>query len=188
VTGFGGWESLIILCAAAIGAVHGFLNYNLPVARTFMGDCGSQPLGVFIALLGVHLATVPTTYPLPLLGFVLIVSVFLYDVAYTLIKRASERKNVLQAHREHLYQRYLIATGEDHRGTLDMMEGYMIITGIAGGLYLHIAFDPAKTTRQLVLVAIAVAALVHYTIKVRRAEHRSGSELPGVAGSERISR
>lgn len=158
-----GGETVYPLAAAIIGGAAGFLHYNLPQARTFMGDCGSQPLGALVAMLGLHVTTLPTTYPLPLLGFAAVVSVFLWDVGFTLVRRSLAGKNVLQAHREHLYQRYLIAHAEDHPATLFHVENHLLTTGLAGAAYLRWAFDPRQWLLQAILLGVVAASLAFYT-------------------------
>lgn len=167
---FTGWQTLIPLCAALWGSSEGFLAFNLREAKTFMGDCGSQPLGVMIALLGVHVATLPAIFPLPFLGVLIIVSPFVYDVVYTLVQRAMRGQNLLKAHREHLYQRYLIATGEDHTRTRLFVESHLMTAAIIGALYIRFYYDPSKTEGQIVLILAAAVSLGIYTFRVRTAE------------------
>lgn len=175
--GFGGAEILLPLCAALYGASEGFLRYNHPKAQTFLGDCGSQPLGLFAGLLGVLLTQLPTSYPLPFVGFLLIVAPFVHDVVYTLIARAMAGKNILSAHREHLYQQFLVNHGENHGETLAFVENALICCGLAGAAYVHFAyagrgstgiFGLDMTILQLGLIALVATWLAAYTAKARR--------------------
>jgi Fuc2NAc and GlcNAc transferase len=104
------WSADAQLLAVCVGgACLGFLFHNAPPARIFMGDSGS-------GFLGFVLATLP--FPAPsglqshaLLAVAIGLSLFLLDPAYTLARRAAEGKNILKAHREHLYQQ-LVAPDE----------------------------------------------------------------------------
>ncbi len=174
--GFGGFETMIPLAAGLWGASEGFLRHNVPEARTFMGDCGSQPLGLLVALLGVHLANLPVSYPLPFIGFVIMVSPFLWDVLFTLGKRAVEGKRLLSAHREHLYQRYLAAKGESHEAARVFVQGHLLATVIIGACYVRFFYMPEKLAGQIVLIGFAVAALGSYTVRVYLEESRSAAE------------
>ena len=87
---------LFLILAAAISS---FAAFNAPRARLFMGDSGSLPLGFLIALLPFL-----QQEPAELSRIYLIIPVFLTDGALTILKRLYERKNILNAHREHLYQ------------------------------------------------------------------------------------
>ncbi len=106
--GFGHASAVLL-----IGVLGGFLLFNFPRGRIFMGDSGSQVLGFIFAGLAVLLpaesgGAVPFEF-LPLL----FVS-FIFDVAWTLIKRARRGEQLMSGHREHLYQ-LLIRSGYSHR-------------------------------------------------------------------------
>ncbi|MCC5875443.1 MAG: undecaprenyl/decaprenyl-phosphate alpha-N-acetylglucosaminyl 1-phosphate transferase [Candidatus Sumerlaeia bacterium] len=167
---FAGWEWMLPLCAALWGASSGFLMWNVPNARTFMGDCGSQPLGVLAALLALHFTSLPTTHPLPFLAAVAIMSIFLFDVILTLIRRSMRGENILKAHREHLYQRYLVTRGEDHRRTLRMVDFHLIATGLLGAYASLLFSTPGGGIGRGVLLLLCGAALVSYLCTVRMAE------------------
>lgn len=83
----------------AAGAA-GFLPFNYPRARIFMGDVGSQVCGFLLAdfaVLAAGDARASLVVPLALLPI-------LADVAFTLVRRAVQGARLTQAHRSHLYQ------------------------------------------------------------------------------------
>lgn len=172
---FAGAQTILPLAACLYGAAEGFLRYNIPNARTFMGDCGSQPLGLFVALLGIHLSQLPTSPPLASFGFVLIVSPFIFDVLLTILRRATGRRNLLAAHREHLYQRHLVSSGEDHMRTLHFVDNHLFATGALGAFYIH--FCGASPQLQLLVTALTGATLLHYAWRALKAEKAPASAL-----------
>ncbi|GBR23171.1 undecaprenyl-phosphate alpha-N-acetylglucosaminephosphotransferase [Acetobacter orleanensis NRIC 0473] len=92
------WPALL-LCACLCG----FLPFNYPKARIFLGDVGSQGCGLLAGAAALHVAQV-TTLPSgwwlgPCLLFPLI-----YDVLFTLARRKLAGQSLVQAHRGHLYQ------------------------------------------------------------------------------------
>ncbi|MDX1460866.1 MAG: glycosyltransferase family 4 protein [Xanthomonadales bacterium] len=92
----------------------GFLPFNTPSARIFMGDAGSVPLGFLVAaLLSVGLAH--AWLPVPVAA--LVVAVFVIDAGLTLFKRAIRGERWYTAHKQHIYQR-LIAQGWSHSRVL----------------------------------------------------------------------
>ena len=110
---------------AVAAAASGFLLFNVPPARIFMGDAGSATLGLLAAALslwGVHKGLFPLWFPL------MVFSPFWVDATVTLIRRACRREKVWQAHREHYYQR-LIRAGWSHRKTVTMEYLLMIASG-----------------------------------------------------------
>lgn len=95
----GGWSLLaVVLCAACLG----FLPFNLPRARIFLGDVGSGALGYVLAALAVvGLQGRPfADWPLVLLPL----SAFLVDAALTLLWRMRRGEAWWQPHVQHLYQ------------------------------------------------------------------------------------
>jgi Fuc2NAc and GlcNAc transferase len=88
-----------LVLAATCG---GFLVWNWPPARVFMGDAGSGALGL-VAVAG-GLLLVRTHHISPLLAFLPLYPLFL-DAATTLARRIMRRDRIWEAHRSHLYQR-----------------------------------------------------------------------------------
>jgi UDP-N-acetylmuramyl pentapeptide phosphotransferase/UDP-N-acetylglucosamine-1-phosphate transferase len=86
----------LVLC----GAMLGFAPFNKPVARLFLGDVGSLPIGLVIAWLLLHLAVrgqLAAALILPLY--------YVADATITLFRRIAAREPIWQAHRSHFYQR-----------------------------------------------------------------------------------
>jgi Fuc2NAc and GlcNAc transferase len=85
----------------------GFLAFNWPPARIFMGDAGSTVLGglVGVALLSGRAELEPR--------HLLILAPLVGDSAYTIARRLLRRENILRAHHSHLYQR-LFRAGHPH--------------------------------------------------------------------------
>lgn len=102
-----GVEALTFLGLGLCGASVGFLPWNFPRARVFLGDVGSYSIGMTIGCL--VLVTVTTTHSLILA--VAPACVFLTDTTLTLVCRAVRREPVMSAHREHVYQRLTAVPG-----------------------------------------------------------------------------
>ncbi len=119
----------LLLAAASLG----FLLHNWPPARIFMGDVGSAFLGysfAIVPLLGLR-EPGPIAAAGPILG-VLPVWPFVFDAAFTFLRRLRHGENVFAAHRSHLYQR-LIIVGHSHRFVL-LLYGALAIVGAAAGI------------------------------------------------------
>ncbi len=101
------------LCGVSIVGFLGFLPYNQRRrAAIFLGDAGSLVAGFAFALAALSAVNASASLPLLFLGPLLILPL-LADVLLTLASRAKRRQNLLQAHRDHIYQR-LIARGMSH--------------------------------------------------------------------------
>lgn len=110
--GFG--DSALLLGGIAAAAL-GFLALNWPPARIFMGDTGSQPLGL---LLGAAGALTVARGELSLAVWAILWAAFLGDATLTLLHRAWRREPLLQAHRDHAYQRLARRCGAHRPVTL----------------------------------------------------------------------
>jgi UDP-GlcNAc:undecaprenyl-phosphate GlcNAc-1-phosphate transferase len=98
----GGWFAYAASGLLAAGLV-GFLPFNFPRARIFMGDVGSQFCGFMLAVLAV-VASRFDGVELSFLLMPMLLSGVLFDVAFTLLRRAWDSERVTQPHRGHLYQ------------------------------------------------------------------------------------
>ena len=103
-------ELMRLVAAALAGACAGFLPFNLPRARVFLGDVGSHALGA--AVFGLLMLSVYHG-SLGLAQALIIGSALLLDSGLTLARRALRGRRIWRAHREHLYQ-YAIRRGHPH--------------------------------------------------------------------------
>lgn len=138
--GVGAWlgqdETFALLSFSVSAAALGFLYFNFPQAKVFMGDAGSIPLGFLAASMGVWgwmRGLWPFWFP------VLVFSPFISDATTTLIKRALRGAKVTEAHREHYYQR-AIQMGLGHRNLALLEYLLMICVGGSGLMYLQQSF------------------------------------------------
>jgi UDP-GlcNAc:undecaprenyl-phosphate/decaprenyl-phosphate GlcNAc-1-phosphate transferase len=99
---YGSWFAYFAALLLAAGLA-GFLPFNFPRARIFMGDVGSQFCGFVLAMLGV-VAGRFDGIELSLLLVPMLLSGVLFDVGFTLCRRALAGENLAAAHRGHLYQ------------------------------------------------------------------------------------
>jgi UDP-N-acetylmuramyl pentapeptide phosphotransferase/UDP-N-acetylglucosamine-1-phosphate transferase len=93
-------EHATIVALALLGAMLGFAPFNQPVARVFLGDAGSLPIGLLLAWLLILLAGrghLAAALLLPLY--------YLADTTITLGRRLLNGERVWEAHRTHFYQR-----------------------------------------------------------------------------------
>ena len=81
--------------------VVGFLVWNFPPAKIFMGDAGSGFLGIVLGLLSIQAAWVN---PFFLWSWLILLAVFITDATWTLFRRLLRGDKVYQAHCSHAYQ------------------------------------------------------------------------------------
>jgi len=156
------WVGLagLLIAAASIG----FLGHNWPPARIFMGDVGSAFLGYTFAVLAVGAAQGDPR--LASVG-VLLVWPFVFDAAFTFLRRWRRGENVFTAHRSHLYQRLVIAGVRQRWVTL-----LYVVFALAG---LDLAFAwivGLPGSGVAVWVAIPALALLLWRLVVRQEGRR----------------
>ena len=107
-------------------AVLGFLPFNFPRARIFMGDVGSGTLGLLIAVAVFwQMAAVPGAI---WVGFIAS-SAFLVDSTMTLGSRVIGGRRWYSAHREHLYQ-WLVRAGFSHARVVGIYAGWNLMVAL----------------------------------------------------------
>lgn len=99
-----GHDEMAMLCFVIAVSTAGFLIWNWPPAKIFMGDVGSCTLGFGFG--GLILISIKQNI-LSVHIWLILLSVFIVDATLTLISRFLKREKWYQAHRSHSYQRYL---------------------------------------------------------------------------------
>ena len=153
------------LCASVAAAAAGFLVFNFPPARLFMGDAGSVPLGFLAGALGVvgwSRGYWPIWFPL------LVFAPFVCDATLTLLRRALRRERVWQAHRDHYYQR-LVRMGFGHRGTA--LVEYAVMAGCAA-IALLARREPSTVQAGALALAAALLIAIAFWVDLRWARQR----------------
>lgn len=156
----GAWFVYFAAMMLAAGLV-GFLPFNFPRARIFMGDVGSQFCGFMLAVLGVAAARFDRV-ELSFLVVPMLLSGVLWDVAFTLVRRVVAGENLARAHRGHLYQ---IA----HRAGVDARAIAMVHWGFAGlGGVVAFGFVGVPGGWKLVILVPLLAVQLGWTMYVVR--------------------
>jgi Fuc2NAc and GlcNAc transferase len=112
----GSGASLLAICLGL--AALGFLVWNWPPAKIFMGDVGSGYLGFVIAVLAVADAR---NNPVAPFIWLILAAVFFVDATVTLIRRWRRGEQVHQAHRTHAYQQLSRRWNSHRRVTLAVL-------------------------------------------------------------------
>jgi Fuc2NAc and GlcNAc transferase len=93
-----------------ISCVSGFLFWNWPKAKIFLGDVGSTQLGFILVILGIYFHN---TYQFSILNWIMLSSPFWFDATLTLFRRWRNGERIGEAHRKHAYQR-IVQSGFSH--------------------------------------------------------------------------
>lgn len=96
-----GYTELAVAPALLAISVSGFLYWNFPPARIFMGDAGSGFLGISLGVLSLQAAWAAPQF---LWSWLILLGVFIVDATWTLFRRLLRGEKVYEAHRSHAYQ------------------------------------------------------------------------------------
>lgn len=99
-----GSEALTLLTFGLFALVAGFLTWNWPPAKIFLGDTGSGFLGFLISIFALIAST---WYGVSIFVWLIMTGIFWFDASITLVRRLISRENVMLAHCSHAYQRLL---------------------------------------------------------------------------------
>lgn len=160
--GLFGWlageSGYALICWTTSLACLGFLVFNFPPARIFMGDTGASTLGFWA---GALILWADGHGMFSFWAGVLVFSPFIVDATVTLLRRLLAGEKVWQAHRSHYYQR-LVQLGWGHRKTVLVEYVVMLAAGLSGLVLLQ-SGNPLRVVSGLLLwvfIYFALAMLV----------------------------
>lgn len=150
-----GYETLIWAPLLFCMAVLGFLYWNFPPARIFMGDAGSGFIGITLGIFSIQAAWVS---PQLFWAWLIMLGVFIVDATFTLVRRILRGDKVYEAHRSHAYQFASRHFGKHRPVTLTVafidvfwllpIAFGTVLMGLDGALAICVAYVP------LILLAI----------------------------------
>lgn len=127
---------IAIICFMLCGSLIGFLNYNLPPAKIFMGDSGSLTLGFFLGAL-------PLTFSSDILvGKMVLVSIAvliipIFDVFAAIIRRKMEGKSFFTPDRGHIHHKFMDFTSLNVKQILIVVFSLSIVSGLIAILFIQ---------------------------------------------------
>lgn len=144
--------ALALVCAAACA---GFLPFNFPRARIFMGDVGSGVLGFVI---GIGVLWQIADPRLAATSGLVLCSAFVTDATCTLLSRMWRGRRWYSAHREHLYQ-WLVRSGFSHARVVILYMAWNLLLVLPVVYWMNSPSAPPFSAGSALAVALAVYAL-----------------------------
>lgn len=155
---FSAMPDVVMISTVMAGALAGFLLFNFPPAKIFLGDGGAYLIGFFIA--SVSLTTSQKGYILgALLVMVIALGVPILDTLFAIIRRGIRGVPLFRADAEHIHHR-LISLGFSKGQALGIMYSVCVVLSLLGILVL---------TKRGLGIVIASASLVLLTLVAARA-------------------
>lgn len=169
---------LVGLNAILCGACVGFLRYNFPPAKIYMGDAGSHFLGLSLAALSLsgtwyHSAQLASILAVP----VLVLAVPIFDTCFVTIQRLLNRQHPFVGGTDHVSHR-LAVLGLTTRQTVGVLYGISGLLGLLSVLLVQLRFVHLLILGFMVLAGLLLFGSYLAKVKVYHAVQPSG--MPGV--------
>ena len=145
-------ESATLVAIGLCGAIIGFAPFNRPVARLFLGDVGSLPIGLLLSWLLILLAGNGH-----LTSAILLPLYYLADATITLMRRMVMGERITQAHRSHFYQKAL-----DNGFSVHQIVGRVFAINVALGCLAAITL--VNQSRAILVVMALIGSLLVGTL------------------------
>jgi UDP-N-acetylmuramyl pentapeptide phosphotransferase/UDP-N-acetylglucosamine-1-phosphate transferase len=149
-----------VVAAALLGAILGFAPFNKPVARIFLGDVGSLPMGLLLGWLLLQLASkghVAAALILPLY--------YLFDTTITLTRRIARGERFWRAHRSHFYQR-----ATDNGISIRAVVARVVLVNLTLAALALMSVAAHSATVSLIALAASVAIVARLLLTFSRAK------------------
>ncbi len=170
------------------GAMLGFLPYNYPRARIYLGDAGSHLTGFFLALLSLEFTRGFLSNGSLFLGFdafipaMLLLGLPLFDLLFSVVRRYREKRPLFHGDARHLSHR-LVGAGLDPTSAVMLLWGVHLILAAAGVVALAMDAQGRYTAFVVILLFLGLLASILVRVERRRGRARSfqpvGEEVAG---------
>ena len=147
--------TLANLSAALFGAAIGAYGLNAFPSKMFLGDSGSQLLGLFLAAIGIVYNPIGLDQAVSWFTPILVLGVPIFDMILVVYSRIRHRRKIYQANRDHVYHRLLFLGLDSTRSVLAMQ-----LVAIILGLVAFIALDATPISANVIFAAVVVGGVV----------------------------
>ncbi len=127
-----------VLSLILSGVVLGFLIYNFPPAKVYMGNCGSHFLGFVLAAIALLISYAPLERKIALLSPILILGLPIFDTAFLILIRIAKGKSAFKKSEDHLALRFL-KIGHSKNKALLFMLSLALLFSVCGILLTQVS-------------------------------------------------
>jgi UDP-GlcNAc:undecaprenyl-phosphate GlcNAc-1-phosphate transferase len=164
-------HDVLILSAALLGALLGFLPFNWNPARIFLGDSGSMFLGLSLGALSI-------VGPAKVGTALLVLIIPLLDVAWAIVRRRLKRRSFLAGDKQHVYHR-MLELGMSHTSVVLLFYFLCLALGVLDLVLLKVFKLIAFLALAILLSGTFVLVEARATRKEREAQLRREEPAPG---------
>jgi UDP-GlcNAc:undecaprenyl-phosphate GlcNAc-1-phosphate transferase len=149
----------MLIMAAVSGAILGFLVFNFPPAKIFLGDCGSMLLGFLVAALSLVGASRRAEAAVALFVPVIALGLPILDTGLAIVRRWYKRLPLGAPDRQHIHH-VLVAMGYSHRRVVLTLYLICVLLGVAA---LAITFARSEV---VIIILGALLAVVFVSVRI----------------------
>jgi UDP-GlcNAc:undecaprenyl-phosphate GlcNAc-1-phosphate transferase len=168
-----GRDSAAILAAVTCGAALGFLLHNFHPASVFMGDCGSNLLGLLLGAIIVE-GSLKTNALIALIGPLVVLAVPFLDTGFVVAKRLKYRRPVYQGDSNHFHHRFHRIGFSQRRTVLYLYAWSLTMAGLAVALRFIPYSEPsgdlnagwAVLMGALLVVGVVLSLYLVYVLEI----------------------
>ena len=168
-----GQNAAAVLAALTAGASLGFLFHNFHPASVFMGDSGSNLLGLMLGSIAVQ-GTLKTNALIALVGPLVILAVPFLDTGFVVAKRIKYRRPIYLADTEHFHHRFARIGFSQRRTVLYLYAWTLCLAGLALALRFipysdrsgHLHAGWSALMGALAVVALAASVYLVYVLEI----------------------
>jgi UDP-GlcNAc:undecaprenyl-phosphate GlcNAc-1-phosphate transferase len=156
---FGADAASTILLLALIGGILGFLIYNLPPARVYMGNSGSHFLGFTLAAIALIISYAPLERRIALASPLLILGLPIFDTIFLILMRLKQGKSIFKKSDDHLALRFLKLMRSKDKALFSVLS-LALLFAICGVIV-------SSSYNQFGLVVIAFVIVISLLVAIR---------------------
>jgi UDP-GlcNAc:undecaprenyl-phosphate GlcNAc-1-phosphate transferase len=162
-----------VLAAIVCGAALGFLLFNFHPASVFMGDCGSNLLGLLLGAVIVE-GTLKTNALIALVGPLVVLAVPFLDTSFVVAKRIKYRRPIYRGDSNHFHHRFHRIGFSQRRSVLYLYAWTLVMAGDAVALRFipysqssgHLNLGWAALMAGLLAIGVAASAYLVYVLEI----------------------
>lgn len=157
-----------VVALVLAGALIGFLAYNLPPAKIFLGDSGSMVIGLVVGMVSIQ-GALKTTATLSITVPAIVMSVPMLDTLFAIVRRKLSGRPFDAADRGHIHHR-LLERGLTDWQALGLIGALCLTTGVAAIAATILRLDSVGwiTALALIVVLIRTRAFGHHEVALAR--------------------
>lgn len=156
-----GFQDIMIISIVMAGALSGFLFFNLPPARIFLGDGGAYLIGFFVASVSLKCSNKGSIIA-ALLVIVIALGVPILDTAFAILRRAIRGVPIFRADAEHIHHRLILLGYSKGRALVAMYSVCVVLSLVGISILLTKGVALPVAGAVLFLLAIGTARYLGY--------------------------